>query len=77
MIESAAPTLGAMFVPALLPGLRRGRDRLRDLRWVRQLGGLETAGLAVPNLPLYDGTRVVDLFFAVVIGVVTASRSRP
>ena len=52
--------------------LRRRRDRLRDLRRVRQLGGLDTPGLAVPNLPLYDGTRVVDLFFAVVVGVVTA-----
>ena len=35
-------------------------------------GGLDVPGLAVPHLPLYDGTRVVDLLVAVAVGVVTA-----
>jgi H+/Cl- antiporter ClcA len=35
-------------------------------------GGLETPGLAVPNLELYDGTHVVDLLFALAVGVATA-----
>ena len=72
MIESAAPTLGAMLVPALLPGFVAAAIGYVIFVGFGNWGGLETAGLAVPNLPLYDGTRVVDLFFAVVIGVVTA-----
>ncbi|HEX6652326.1 MAG TPA: chloride channel protein [Thermoleophilaceae bacterium] len=72
MTESAAPALGAMLVPALLPGFVAAAIGYVIFVGFGNWGGLETAGLAVPDLPLYDGTRVVDLLFAVVIGVVTA-----
>ncbi|HVG75164.1 MAG TPA: chloride channel protein [Thermoleophilaceae bacterium] len=72
MTEAAAPTLGAMLVPALLPGFVAAAIGYVIFVGFGNWGGLETAGLAVPNLPPYDGTRVVDLFFAVVIGVATA-----
>ena len=72
MTEAAAPTLGAMLVPALLPGFVAAAIGYVIFVGFGNWGGLETAGLAVPNLPLYDGTRVVDLFFAVVVGVATA-----
>ncbi len=35
-------------------------------------GGLATQGLAVPNLPAYNGTHVYDLIIGVVVGVVAA-----
>ncbi len=35
-------------------------------------GGLNATAIAVPGLPAYDGTHVLDLVLAVVIGVVTA-----
>jgi chloride channel protein, CIC family len=72
MTEAAAPTLGAMLVPALLPGFVAAAIGYVIFVGFGNWGGLETPGLAVPNLPLYDGTRVVDLFFAVVVGVATA-----
>ena len=72
MTEAAAPTLGAMLVPALLPGFVAAAIGYVIFVGFGNWGGLETAGLAVPNLPLYDGIRVVDLFFAVVVGVATA-----
>lgn len=34
--------------------------------------GLSTSPLSVPNLPAYEGTLVVDLLLAVVVGVLTA-----
>ena len=59
MLESAAPTLGRDVGTGASAWLRRGRDRLRDLRRLRQLGRARHGRPSpVPNLPLYDGTRV-------------------
>jgi H+/Cl- antiporter ClcA len=72
MTEAAAPTLGAALVPALLPGFVAAAIGYTIFVGFGNWGGLETAGLAVPDLPLYDGTRVVDLFFAIAVGAITA-----
>jgi hypothetical protein len=53
--RAAAPTLGAMLVPALLPGFVAAAIGYVIFVGFGNWGGLETAGLAVPNLPLYDG----------------------
>ena len=52
------------------PGRRRGR--LPRLHRVRRLGGLETPGLVVPDLPLYDGVDFGDLGVGLVVGVLAA-----
>ena len=35
-------------------------------------GGLDSPGLAVPDLPLYEGTHLLDLLLALAVGVATA-----
>jgi chloride channel protein, CIC family len=72
MTEAAAPALGAALVPALLPGFVAAAIGYVIFVGFGNWGGLDTAGLTVPDLPLYDGTRVVDLVVAVAVGVVTA-----
>jgi H+/Cl- antiporter ClcA len=72
MTESAAPALGAMLVPALLPGFVAAAIGYVIFVGFGDWGGLDTPGLVVPNLPLYSGTRVVDLLVAIAVGAVTA-----
>jgi H+/Cl- antiporter ClcA len=72
MTEAAAPTLGAALVPALLPGFVAAAIGYVIFVGFGNWGGLDAPGLVVPNLPLYDGTRVVDLFFAIAVGAITA-----
>jgi len=71
MVESGV-AMGSALLPVLIPGFVAAAIGYVIFVGFGNWGGLETAGLAVPNLPLYDGTRVVDLFFAVVVGVATA-----
>ena len=71
MTESAL-ALGTRLVPTLLPGFVAAAVGYTIFVGFGDWGGLDTPGLAVPNLELYDGTRVVDLLIAVVVGVVTA-----
>ena len=72
MTESAAPALGAMLVPALLPGFVAAAIGYVIFVGFGDWGGLDTPGLVVPDLPLYSGTRVADLLVAVAVGAVTA-----
>jgi H+/Cl- antiporter ClcA len=72
MTEAAAGTLGAALVPALLPGFVAAAVGYVIFVGFGDWGGLDTPGLAVPDLELYDGTRVVDLLGAVGVGIVTA-----
>ena len=71
MTESAL-ALGTALVPALLPGFVAAAVGYTIFVGFGDWGGLETPGLVVPDLELYDGTRVVDLLLAVAIGLVTA-----
>ena len=71
MTESAL-ALGTRLIPALLPGFVAAAVGYTIFVGFGDWGGLETPGLAVPDLTVYDGTRVVDLLLAVVVGVATA-----
>ncbi len=71
MTESAL-ALGTRLVPALLPGFVAAAVGYTIFVGFGDWGGLETPGLVVPDLTVYDGTRVVDLLIAVIVGVVTA-----
>jgi H+/Cl- antiporter ClcA len=72
MTESAAMTLGAAFAPALVPGFVAAAVGYMIFLGFGDWGGLDSPGLQVPHLELYDGARVVDLIVAVAVGVVTA-----
>ena len=71
MTESAL-ALGVRLVPALLPGFVAAAVGYTVFVGFGDWGGLETPGLVVPDLTVYDGTHVADLLIAVVVGVVTA-----
>ena len=64
--------VGTMLVPALLPGLVAAAVGYLLFTGLGDWGGLDEAGLAVPDLPAYEGTHVVDLLLAIVVGVLTA-----
>jgi chloride channel protein, CIC family len=71
MVESGVG-LGAALTPALLPGFVSAAVGYLIFVGFGNWGGLETPGLAVPHLPLYEGTHLLDLLVAVAAGVVTA-----
>jgi H+/Cl- antiporter ClcA len=71
LLESAVG-LGAQAIPVLLPGFVAAALGYLVFVGFGDWGGLEAPGLEVPALPLYDGTAVVDLVFAVAVGVATA-----
>jgi H+/Cl- antiporter ClcA len=64
--------VGTMLVPALLPGLVAAAVGYLLFTGLGDWGGLDEAGLAVPDLPTYEGTHVIDLLLAIVVGVLTA-----
>jgi len=64
--------LGAAVIPALLPGLVAAAVGYLIFTGLGDWGGLPTTVLSVPNLPAYDGTRVIDLVIAVGIGLIAA-----
>ena len=64
--------LGAALVPALLPGLVAAAVGYVLFIGLGSWGGLDQTALTVPGLPLYETTRVLDLLFAIVVGVLTA-----
>jgi H+/Cl- antiporter ClcA len=72
MMTESALALGTRLVPALLPGFVAAAVGYTIFVGFGTWGGLDTPGLAVPDLELYDGTRVVDLLIAVAVGVATA-----
>jgi H+/Cl- antiporter ClcA len=63
---------GTALLPALLPGLVAAAVGYLLFVGLGSWGGLDQAGLAVPGLPLYDGTYVLDLLLAIAVGVLTA-----
>lgn len=71
LLESGL-AMGPQLIPALMPGLVAAAVGYLLFVGLGDWGGLNQAGLAVPNLPTYDGTRLGDLAMAVVAGVVIA-----
>jgi len=72
MTEAAAPTLGTALTPGLLPGFVAAAGGYVIFLGFGDWQGLDTPGLAVPNLERYDSARLVDLAFAIGVGIVTA-----
>lgn len=65
--------MGAALIPILLPGLVAAAIGYVVFVGVGDWGGVGTYTLSVPGLPAYEGTHVVDLLFAIAIGVVLAT----
>ena len=70
LLESAVG-LGAQALPVLVPGFVAAAVGYLIFVGLGDWGGLDAPGLAVPALPVYDGTSVVDLVLAVGVGVAT------
>ncbi len=64
--------MGTALLPALLPGLVAAAVGYVLFVGLGTWGGLDATAIAVPGLPAYVGTHVLDLVLAVVIGLVTA-----
>ena len=64
--------MGAALLPLILPGFVAAAIGYVIFVGLGDWGGLGSQGLAVPNLPPYDGTHVLDLLVAVAVGVAAA-----
>jgi len=64
--------VGAALLPALLPGLVAAAIGYLIFIGIRDWPGLEAPGLAVPDLPAYQGLHLYDLLIAVAIGLSAA-----
>jgi H+/Cl- antiporter ClcA len=71
MVEGAAG-LGAAALPVLLPGFVAAAVGYAIIVGFGDWGGLDVPGLAVPDLPAYEGTQPGDLLLAVCVGVLAA-----
>ena len=70
MVESGVG-LGAALIPALVPGFVAAATGY-VLFIGRNRGGLHEASIAVPGLPLYQGTHILDLLVGIGVGVAAA-----
>ena len=64
--------MGSRLLPIILPGFVAAAIGYVIFVGLGDWGGLASQGLAVPNLPPYNGTHVRDLLLGVVVGVATA-----
>ena len=72
LLLEGAVGLGAAVIPVLLPGLVAAAIGYLIFVGLGSWAGLDAAGLRVPDLPAYDGTKELDLLVALVVGVVLA-----
>jgi H+/Cl- antiporter ClcA len=71
MVESGIG-LGAALLPALVPGFVAAAIGYVIFVGLGSWGGLNAQGLAVPNLPPYDGTHIYDLLVGIAVGIAAA-----
>jgi H+/Cl- antiporter ClcA len=64
--------MGVALIPVLLPGFVAAAVGYTVFIGFGNWGGLGTPGLAIGSLPPYDGTHVLDLLVAIVVGVLAA-----
>jgi H+/Cl- antiporter ClcA len=64
--------IGAALLPALLPGLVAAAIGYLIFIGLDHWPGLGAPGLAVPDLPRYEGTHIYDLLIAIVVGATAA-----
>jgi H+/Cl- antiporter ClcA len=72
MLLEAGVGMGAALLPALLPGLVAAAVGYLLFVGLGDWGGLDTTALAVPGLPAYEGTHLLDLLLAVAVGILAA-----
>jgi H+/Cl- antiporter ClcA len=72
LLMEAGLGLGAALLPMLLPGFVAAGVGYLVFIGFGDWGGLDAPGLTVPDLPVYEGTHLVDLVVGVVVGVATA-----
>jgi H+/Cl- antiporter ClcA len=72
LLLEAGLAAGASLLPALLPGLIAAAVGYVLFVGLGSWGGLNQTSLTVPGLPDYQGTRVVDLLLAIVVGVLAS-----
>jgi H+/Cl- antiporter ClcA len=64
--------MGAALVPMLVPGLVAAAVGYLVFVGVGSWGGVAAGALAVPGLPAYQGTHILDLLVGIGVGVATA-----
>jgi H+/Cl- antiporter ClcA len=72
LLVEGGVAMGAALLPLLLPGLVAAAIGYVVFIGFGSWGGLDTQGLVVPNLPLYDGVHVGDLTIGLAVGLVAA-----
>lgn len=72
LLLEAGLAAGASLLPALLPGLIAAAVGYVLFVGLGSWGGLDQTSLTVPDLPNYQGTHVVDLMLAIVVGVLAS-----
>jgi chloride channel protein, CIC family len=72
MLVESGLAMGKRLLAILVPGFVAAAIGYVLFVGLGDWGGLATQGLAVPNLPAYNGTHVYDLIIGVVVGVVAA-----
>ena len=68
MLESGL-AMGTALLPALVPGMVAAAVGYVLFVGLGSWGGLNTTALAVPDLPVYQGTHVLDLLVGVAVGI--------
>jgi H+/Cl- antiporter ClcA len=64
--------LGALLIPALLPGLVAAAIGYLLFIGLGDWGGIGQTTLVIPDLPAYDGASVRDLLLAIALGILIA-----
>jgi H+/Cl- antiporter ClcA len=72
LLVEAGAGLGAGLMPVLIPGFVAAAVGYLVFIGFGDWGGLDAPGLAVPDLPLYEGAHLYDLLVAVAVGVLAA-----
>lgn len=72
LLLEAGVGMGAALIPALIPGFVAAAIGFLLITGLGDFGGIDQAGLVVPDLPAYDDPKVLDLVVATVAGFLTA-----
>ena len=72
LLLEAGVSAGAAILPVLIPGAVASAIGYLLVTGVGGWAGIPTGSLTVPDLPVYDSPRIVDLVVAVVVGLVVA-----
>jgi len=72
MLVESGVEMGAALLPVLLPGFVAAAIGYVIFVGFGTWGGLHAQGLAVPDLPPYNGTHIYDLIVGIVVGILSA-----